>query len=193
MKKSINERSEHLIGSWWMSILVGIVAVVIGFIVMINPTQSYFTFTLWLGLVMVITGIIGMAQSLSSHNYFVRRGWIVFAYLLDIFIGIVLMSNLVLSAFMLPVILGVWLLYRGITALIMGLDLKGYGVRDAGWVIFGSAIIIAISLAVLWLPDTLGVEVVVLFVAIAFIAFGATQISLAYRLYDVHRRAKEMM
>lgn len=193
MKRNIQEQREHLVGSWWLSIIVGVVAVVIGFIVMVNPTHSYFTFSLWLGLAMVIAGIFGLVQSLTSHNYFVRRGWIIAASILDIIIGFVLMFNIILSALMLPIIFGAWLLYRGVVALLQGLDLKSYGVRDAGWVIFGSAIIIAISLAVLWLPDTLGVEVVVLFVAIAFITFGVTQIALAYRLYDVHRRAKEMM
>lgn len=192
MKRDIYERSEHLIGGWWLSIIVGVVAVVVGFVVLVNPAQSYLTFSLWLGLAMVIAGVVGLVQSLSSHNYFVRRGWIVLASVLDMIIGVILMFNIVLSAFMLPILLGVWLLYRGVVGALQGLELKSYSVRDAGWVVFGSVVIIAISFAVLWLPDTLGVEVVVLFVAIAFISYGVTQISLAYRLYDVHRRAKEL-
>ena len=70
--------------------------------------------------------------------------------------------------------------------------MRSYGVRDAGWVIFGGVLMIIIAIAVLWLPMSIGVEAVILVVAIAFMAYGISQISLAYRLYDVHRRAKSL-
>lgn len=91
-----------------------------------------------------------------------------------------------------PVLLGVWLLYRGGTMLIQGFDLRNYGIKDAGWVVFYAALIVALAIAVLWLPMTFGVEAVILFVAIAFIAYGISTISLAYRLWEVHRHAKAL-
>jgi hypothetical protein len=42
------------------------------------------------------------------------------------------------------------------------------------------------------MPQTLGVEAIVLFVAAAFLIYGFSSISLGFRLYDVHRRAREM-
>ena len=73
-----------------------------------------------------------------------------------------------------------------------GFDIRGYGVGDAGWVIFGGVLIITIAVAILLLPDTLGVEAVVLAVAISCILYGVTNLSLAFRLYEVHRRAKAL-
>lgn len=193
MKQTIYDRCERLIDHWWLSLIIGVVAVVIGFVVLVNPAESYFTFSLWLGVAILISGVLNLIQSLTSHNYFVRRGWIIVAAIADIVIGLVLMFNLVLSAYVMPILLGAWLFYRGIVLFMQGLDMRSYNVRDAGWVIFGAVLTIAISLAVLWLPTTLGVEAVVLFVAIAFITYGVSQVSLAYRLYDVHRRARSVM
>jgi uncharacterized membrane protein HdeD (DUF308 family) len=92
----------------------------------------------------------------------------------------------------LPLLLGFWLLYRGCVMLAQGFDLRSYGRRDAGWVIFYSIIVIALGIAVIWLPSTLGAEVVILFIAIGFITYGVSIISLAFRLWEVHRHARAL-
>ena len=76
--------------------------------------------------------------------------------------------------------------------LAQGFDLRSYGRRDAGWVIFYSIIVIALGIAVIWLPSTLGAEVVILFIAIGFITYGVSIISLAFRLWEVHRHARAL-
>lgn len=192
MGYDIYDRCERLIKRWWLMLIVGVVAVAAGFIVMINPAEGYRAISLWMGLSVLVSGVLGLIVSLSSHNYFVHRLWIVIASLLDVVIGIMLLTNLLLSETILPIVFGVWLMYRGVVTLMQGLDMKGYYVRDAGWVIFGAVLIIAIAFAVLWLPSTVGVGSVVLYVAVAFIVYGMSQVSLAYRLHDIHRRAKAM-
>lgn len=186
------EQSEYLINRWWLSLLIGIMAIAIGFIVLVNPVGSYYTFALWMGLAILLSGIMGLLQSLTSQNYFVRRGWLVLASVADIIIGIILLFNSLLAEMTLPLLLGFWLLYRGCVMLAQGFDLRSYGRRDAGWVIFYSIIVIALGIAVIWLPSTLGAEVVILFIAIGFITYGVSIISLAFRLWEVHRHARAL-
>lgn len=186
------EQSEYLINRWWLSLLIGIMAIAIGFIVLVNPVGSYYTFALWMGLAILLSGVMGLVQSLTSQNYFVRRGWLVLASVADIFIGIILLFNSLLAEMILPLLLGFWLLYRGCVMLAQGFDLRSYGRRDAGWVIFYSIIVIALGIAVIWLPSTLGSAVVILFIAIGFITYGVSIISLAFRLWEVHRHARAL-
>jgi uncharacterized membrane protein HdeD (DUF308 family) len=122
----------------------------------------------------------------------VRRGWLILASIADIIIGIILIFNTLISAFVMPILLGAWLLYRGIAMLMQGIDLKSHSVRGSGWLIFYSAIVIIVALAVLWMPATLGVEAVILFVAIAFVSYGVSMVTLAFRLLDIHRYAKRL-
>ena len=184
------EKTEYLIKRWWLSLIVGLVAVVIGFIILVNPVTSYYIFAIWLGAAIIVSGIFGLMQSISSKNYFVRRGWLIAANIADVIIGLILMFNAILTEVFMPTLLGFWLLYRGATMLIQGFDLRDYGIRDAGWVIFYAALIIALSVAILWLPMTFGIEAVILFIAIAVIAYGISTISLSYRLWEVHRHAR---
>lgn len=187
-----SDYSEQLIGRWWLSIIVGLVALAAGFIVLINPLTSYITIAIWLGVAVLISGIIGLVQSFSSDSALVRNGWVILAAIADIIIGLLLIFNMVITAVMLPTLFGVWLLYRGFIGVVMGMDLRSCRVPNAGWVVLGSVIMIVISLAVLLMPESLGVEAIVLFVAAAFLIYGFSSISLGFRLYDVHRRAREM-
>lgn len=193
MRESIYDRSESVISQWWLAAIIGVVAVAVGFIVLVNPIASYLSAAVWLGIAIFISGIMSLIISLSSDNIVVRRGWAIFASIIDVIIGVLLMFNILFTASIMPIIFGIWLLYRGATSLMQGLDLKRFNVRDAGWMIFGSVVMIVIAIVVLWLPETLGAEAVILFLALAFIVYGVSMISYAFRLLELHRRAKDML
>ena len=90
----------------------------------------------------------------------------------------------------LPLLLGFWLLYRGSIMLTQASDMRGYGKNGTGWMIFYSIIIIFLGVAIIWAPSTLGVETVILFVAIGFLTYGVSMVSLAMRLWRIHRLTK---
>lgn len=184
------EKTEYLIKRWWLSLLVGLISLIIGFIILVNPVTSYYIFAIWLGAGILLSGLFGLIQSISSKNYFVRRGWLVVANIADIIIGLILLFNAIISEIFMPTLLGFWLLYRGASMLIQGFDLRDYGIRDAGWVVFYAALIISLAVAILWLPMSFGIEAVILFIALAVITYGISTISLSYRLWEVHRHAK---
>ena len=184
------EKTEYLIKRWWLSLLVGLISLIIGFIILVNPVTSYYIFAIWLGAGILLSGLFGLIQSISSKNYFVRRGWLVVANIADIIIGLILLFNAIISEIFMPTLLGFWLLYRGASMLIQGFDLRDYGIRDAGWVVFYAALIIALAVAILWLPMSFGIEAVILFIALAVITYGISTISLSYRLWEVHRHAR---
>lgn len=192
MKSYNSDYSEQLIGRWWLSIIVGLVALAAGFIVLINPVASYFTIAIWLGVAVLCSGVMGLVQCFSTTSGLVRNGWVILAAIVDIIIGILLLFNMLLTAAVLPMLFGVWLLYRGFIGVVQGMDLRSFHVPNAGWVVFGSVVMIAISLAVLLLPESLGVGAIVFSTAIAFLVYGLSSIALGFRLYDVHRRAREL-
>lgn len=185
MANEIYEREGSQVKYWWLSVLVGIASLVVGFLVLVNPIESYFVMALWLGIVILFTGVFSLVEAFTSRSRYVRRGWAIFASICDIVIGIVLMLNFLLSVAVIPVLFGIWLLYRGFVTMAQGITLRSSGVRNAGWVIFSSVVVIAIALAVLFVPELIGVAAVVIFVAIALMAYGISRISLGFRLAAV--------
>lgn len=181
-----------MISQWWLAAIVGIVAIGIGFIVLVNPIESYLTAAVWLGVAIFVSGVMGLVLSIASNNVAVRRGWAILASVVDIILGLLLMFNIVFTITILPLVFGIWLLYRGAVSLMQALDLRGLGVEDTGIMIFTSVVMIVIAFVVLWLPDTLGAEAVILFLAMAFMIYGVSMVAYAFRLATLHRRAKEL-
>ena len=91
MRESIYDRSESVISQWWLAAIIGVVAVAVGFIVLVNPIASYLSAAVWLGIAIFISGIMSLIISLSSDNIVVRRGWAIFASIIDVIIGFSLM------------------------------------------------------------------------------------------------------
>ena len=187
-----NKTGEQPIGRWWLSIIVGLVAIAAGIIVFINPVASYFAVAMWLGVAVLLSGIFNLVQCFSTDNSFVRNVWVVIAAIIDIIIGVALMFNTLFTAIMLPILFGIWLLCRGGVMLLQGMDLRSYRVRNAGWVVLGSIVMIAISFVVLLMPESFGVEAVILFIGIAFVAYGVSAVALGLKLYDLSEQTKEL-
>ena len=51
---------------------------------------------------------------------------------------------------------------------------------------------IAVSFVVLLMPESFGIETVIIFIGIAFIAYGVSAVALGFKLYDVSERMKEI-
>ena len=190
MENNVTSYSEQPIGRWWLSIIVGLVAIAAGVIVFINPVASYLAIAMWLGVAVLLSGVFNLVQCFSTDNSFVRNVWVVIAAVIDIIIGVALLFNTLFTVVMLPILFGIWLLCRGGVLLIQGMDLRGYRVRNAGWVIFGAVIMIATSFVVLLMPESFGVDVVVIFLGVAFFAYGISAIVLGFKLYDVSEKMK---
>lgn len=192
MEDHIFEKEERTISQWWLAACVGIIALGIGFIVLVNPIESYLVAAVWLGVAIFASGIVGLVMSIASDNIVVRRGWVILASIIDIILGIMLMFNILVSVEVLPIIFGIWILYRGAIAMMQALDLRSLSVDDTGWMMVGAIVMIIIGVMVIWLPETLGAEAVVLFLAIAFMSYGVSMVAYAFRLAYVHRRAKAL-
>ncbi len=192
MSNYTTKTSEQSIGRWWLSIIVGLVAIAAGIIVFINPVASYLAVALWLGVAVLLSGIFNLIQCFSTDNSFVRNAWVVIAAIVDIIIGVALMFNTLFAVVMLPLLFGIWLLCRGVVVLVQGLDLRSYRIRNAGWVILGAVVMIAISFVVLLLPESFGIEALILFIGIAFVAYGVSAVALGFKLYDISDRVMEV-
>ncbi len=79
--------------NWWMFLLEGIVTLLFGIVAVANPGQTFLALAFFFGLYLVISGIITIIESLSSHRG--NSGWIV---------------SLILGA--LVTVLGIYLLQR---------------------------------------------------------------------------------
>lgn len=92
---------------------IGVIMILLGLYVWFNPVASLVALALYIGIAFIV---VGAGYIVSSFSY--EFGWELLVGLLDVLVGIVLVSNLGITAAGLPVILALWCLAVGVIQLV---------------------------------------------------------------------------
>lgn len=115
---------------WWAVLLVGILLIPCGIWLVARPDIGYSVISLLLGWFLIILGILQLIIASDINRREQGWGWWLAGGILDILIGFLLVSNLVLSEIVLPYFFAFILLYRAIKNIVAGVMLaKAY----KGW------------------------------------------------------------
>ncbi len=88
---------------------IGVIMTILGFYIILNPLESLLALALYIGIAFIIAGVGYIVTSFSFQS-----GWELFVGILDIFIGIIFVTNLGVTAATLPIIFAIWCLATGV-------------------------------------------------------------------------------
>ncbi len=180
------ERAMEPVKHWWMYLMIGILAFILGVFMLINPAITYEMMTLLLGLALLIFGVIEMIVGIFSRNIFVSRAAVIIGAVLNIVLGILLAANPGIAALTLPLILGMWMLYQSFMTISYAGDLKNFKVKGYGLTLFCGIVLLVLAMLILLRPMTLGVVTIAVYIALSFIIYGLSEIVSAFRLKAIH-------
>ena len=165
---------------WWLTLIMGILAFVVGAILLWAPAKNkvdtYQLLIAVLGLYWLISGIVGIISIFVDHSAW---GWKLFMGIIGIIAGGYILMYPIAAAVALPrifvLILGLWGLMEGIILLIMAFKGGGWGAGILGVIaiIFGLILIgdygqLGSGLAMIWVAAVWGLIGGVLMVIQAF-------------------------
>ena len=101
-----------MVKRWWLLLMLGLLIMAAGIVVFCFPAESYMTLSVIFGVLMLVSGISELVVSLGSRNFFMMRGYSVVGAVLDLLLGIFLCCFPGVTLVVLPVVLGIWLLYH---------------------------------------------------------------------------------
>ena len=180
------DRAMEPVRHWWMYLIIGILAFILGVFMLTNPAITYEMMTLLLGLALIVFGIIELIVGLFSRNIFVTRAAVLIGAILNIVLGILLAANPGIAALTLPLILGMWMLYQSFMMISYAGDLKGFKVKGYGLTLFCGIVLLILALLILLRPMTVGVFTVAVYISLSFIIYGLAEIVSAFRLKSIH-------
>ena len=176
---------------WWMYLIVGVLALIIGIFMLGSPAITYEMLTLLLGFALILFGIIQLVVAMLSKNFFVSRAAAIIGAVLDIVLGVLLAANPGIAAITLPLILGMWMMYKSFMLISYAGDLKGFKVRGYGFTMFCGIVLLILSVMILLRPVTIGMMTVAIYIALSFIIYGLSEIVSAFRLKSIHHLMNE--
>lgn len=180
------DRAMEPVRHWWMYLIIGVLAFILGVFMLTNPAITYEMMTLLLGLALMVFGIIELIVGLFSRNIFVTRAAVLIGAILNIVLGILLAANPGIAALTLPLILGMWMLYQSFMIISYAGDLKGFKVKGYGLTLFCGIVLLILALLILLRPMTVGIFTVAIYISLSLIVYGLSEIVSAFRLKSIH-------
>jgi uncharacterized membrane protein HdeD (DUF308 family) len=142
---------------WWLILLQGVMAVVIGAILLWSPAktkiETYQILVAALGLYWVISGVLILVGMFRDHSAW---GWKLFMGIISIIAGAYILMYPVAAGLALPrimvLVMGIWGLMQGILMLVMAFKGAGWGAGILG----GLFLLLGIYLVANWTAPGMG-------------------------------------
>jgi len=163
--------------AWWVFLLEGIAALVIGILLITDTEQTVFTLVLFLGIWWFISGIFDLISLFIDQTHW---GWKLFSGILGIIAGLIVIRHPMWAALLVPATL-VWVL--GFFGILIGVMALARAFQGAGW---GAGIlgVISVVLGLILLGANIGVAAITIIylAAIWAIIGGVIAIIFAFRV-----------
>ncbi len=112
---------------WWLILLEGIAAFVVGILILAAPGISALTLTTLLGAYWFVSGIFSLVSIFTNR---MSWGWKLVSGILGVVAGLVVLQYPMFSAILVPAVIGVIL---GIDGILIGVTRLVMSYRGAGW------------------------------------------------------------
>jgi len=151
--------------NWFMLLIKGIIMILLALLVFSSPAGALVAYAIYLGIGLLLTGVVMLYQGLSSKKENPQWGWLVFEGALDLILGYIIIVNPLVTAAVLPMIIGFWAMFYGILLVIGGFSLK----EDKMTRILSGIFIIILGNIIMHNPIMAGLTVVMWVTALLFV------------------------
>lgn len=184
--ENLTSKAARVIQHWWLMLIAGLLCIVMGILVFVFPMESYLTLSILFGVLMLLVGAAQLIIASTSGNYLAMRGYLVVGGVLDIILGIFLCVYVGASLIVLPVMMGLWLMYHSFILIAFGGDMEVFDLNGSGLVIVGGVLLLLLSILVLVNPLSAGVATVVIFAGIGLLILGVLLTMISLKMKNIH-------
>ncbi len=175
--------------NWWVSLLVGILAIVMGIWCFTSPSASLLGMTYVFIFGFLLGGILDIYFAVSNRNYMYGWGWTLAGGIFEILLGIMLMvlpTPIVTG--ILVYMVGFWIMFRSIWGIGESCQLQIMGVRGWGWSLGFSILCLILSFLYLLSPGFGKGIFVVALVGSSILIYGIFRIIIAFKLRQIGKK-----
>jgi len=186
MENHLLSSFKKAIKHWWVSLLVGIIAIALGIWCMFTPLTTFAALTIVFVVSFFVGGISEIAFSLANKDSMKNWGWTLAVGIIDLIFAIILLANMELAPLMLCYLIAFWIMLQAIWGIGMSLDLQAIKNSGWGWLLALSILGLFASFLLLFQPAVAGLFAAYI-IAFAFLAYGILRIYLAFRLKSLEK------
>lgn len=170
---------------WWAQILLGILFISFGSWIALVPKKGYAELSLFFAIAILLTGAFEITRAIKNKSFSTNWKLYLLGGFIDTIIGIIFLANFELTMELLPIFLGLWIIFRGTLYITLSLEVRKGTFSSWFILLFFGILIIAMGLLILIRPE-IGSYTILYATSIAFITTGIFRVTLGRSLY-LHR------
>ena len=182
---------KNSIKNWYIPLIVGIIFISIGLYTFTTPVKSFLTLAMIFSASFIVNGIAEIVFSFNNRKQVDNWGWTLVFGFLTLIIGIIMFIRPEISIRTLPLYIGFVVLFRSIAAISYSIDLKNFGIKNWGSLMFTGVLGVFFSIIMIWNP-LLGGLTIVIWTGIALITLGVYSVLLSFILKNLKSVSKNI-
>jgi len=170
---------------WWIPLVSGLTLLFFGIWFLVAPLDSFKSLTIVFGSVILLSGAYEIYTALKNRKVVFDYLSFLWGGLLNVILGILLIVNPQALLWIISLLIGFWLIFKGGEQVKKAFLLKKKGSHHwKGTLVFGIVLILFAAL-LLWHPEIIGFTIA-FWTSIAFIIIGVFRIYLAFKLKELN-------
>ncbi|MCD7971243.1 MAG: HdeD family acid-resistance protein [Candidatus Azobacteroides sp.] len=188
MKNDLLVNAGRAVKYWWVSVLIGILAIIVGIWCLATPDTTLVALSIVFMVSFLVGGIFEIIFAVSNRDNISGWGFALAGGIIDLLFGILLVAlPLGLTATFLIYFVGFWIMFRSIWGIGTAIDFKKAGGNDWGWLVAFAVLGVIFAFAFILSP-AFGAGVIIALVSFAFIFYGIFRIYMGIKLKSWHNR-----
>ena len=166
--------------NWWLVLIKGIILVLLSFFVFRHPVSALIGLALYIGISLMVTGVLLIITSLSNRNR-EQWGWQLAEGIIDVLFALILLSNPAVTASVFPFVVGFWIMMYGVILFINSFNLKKDG-EKSWWMNLITGILTVIIGYFITSNIVVGAFTITFWIGLGILLLGLFNISIAFRM-----------
>lgn len=191
MKTDLLDSARRAVKYWWMSLIIGVLALGIGVWCIFKPVEALLALTILFVVSFLISGILEIIFALSNKDSLHGWGWTLASGIIDLLLGIILLCIPIETPLIMIYFVGFWIMFQSVWAIGAAVDLQRIKVSGWGWLLALAILGLIFSFVFIVSPGFGGGFIVVL-MSVSFIIYGIFRIYLSFRLKSIKDRIDEI-
>jgi uncharacterized membrane protein HdeD (DUF308 family) len=181
---------ETLSRNWWLIALRGLLALILGMVILIIPQATAVFLVLFIGAYALVDGVFALVVAIINRPSHKDRWWLLIEGIIGIVAGAAMLATPLMAAIILIYIIGFWALLTGAAEIIFAA--MQWKILPDKWLMLLGGIFSALLGIVILSNVTFGAVLIITMVAVYMVLFGVALIALGFSLKNASKGLEDV-
>jgi len=177
--------------SWWVLVLRGVLAILLGVLALANPGTTAATLVLWIAIFLIIDGALALLTTIARWKEHEDKWLHVAEGVLSILLGILILNAPEMTLFLVVLYAAVWSIMAGITRIAMAIQLRKE-IEGETWLALSGLLSIVFGILVIAQPG-IGLATIMWMLGLFLVLAGVVLIALGLKVKKLAGKVDDLL